>query len=156
MRKDRPRLRWGGVVVMAVGIAGALVTAIEFEHRPDVGLFGFPLSVTVAVVGWYTTVWAKPLENPLRRLGRFLRVLGVTISLASAGLYAWAALTAFAEEHLPVALDWLAVVGVILGLPLGLVLVACGLVAGLWGRDQELVSPAADQTPAVIPSAPAN
>jgi hypothetical protein len=156
MRKDRPRLRWGGVVLLVIGLAGATVTAIEFSHYPDVGLFGFPLSVALAMAGWYTAVLATPLENRLRRMGRFLRLLGVTMCLASGGLFAWAELTAFAEEHLPVALEWLTVVGVIIGIPLGLVLVACGLVAGLWGRDQEFVSRTADQPSAVSPSVPAN
>jgi hypothetical protein len=155
MRKDRPRLRGGGVIVMVLGMAGAAVTAIEFDRYPNVGLFGFPLSVTVAMVGWYVTVWATPLENRLRRIGRLLRILGITIMFASGGLYLWAMLTAFAEEDLPVALEWLTVIGVFIGLPLGLVLMACGVTAGLWGRDQEFVS-RADKPSAVPPTVPAN
>jgi hypothetical protein len=46
--------------------------------------------------------------------------------------------------------------GAINGLPLGLVLMACGLVAGLRGRDQEFVSRVAYETPAVSPSMSAN
>jgi hypothetical protein len=154
MRKDRPRLRWGGMVVIVIGIAGAVVMAIEFGLYPYLGLFGVSLGVALAMVGWYTVAVATPLENRLRRIGRLLRILGLTTCVVGAGLFVWAMLTAFAEEDLPVALEWLTVVGVFIGIPLGLVLVACGITAGLWGRDQDFVTRTAEQR-SVPPSVPA-
>jgi len=133
MRPDRPRLRWGARVTVWVGIAGALVGTVVFENTGDpvAGLIVVPAGIVLAVVGWYVQVWATPLGNRVHRVARLLRLVGTTISLVSAAAVVVAVLYAFSEEPIPPPVDWAALAGIV-GIPLGVVLVLCGLGVDAW------------------------
>jgi hypothetical protein len=138
LRSVRPKLRRAGRLTAVGGIALALVSFQVFESSsPYWSLFGFPIGVTIAFIGWFVVVGAAPLEHPLRRRDRQLRLFGATACAVSAGLITVAELFEFGEVHIPTPLYWsaTAAVGVF---PVGLALVVVfGPALSLWGRREE-------------------
>jgi len=132
VRPDRPRLRWGARVTIWLSLAAALVGAIVFENGdPVAGLIIVPVGIALALTGWYVLVWASPLQDPVRRIARLLRLVGTTMSMLSVASIVCAELYAISEEPIPAPVDW-AGVGGIVGFPLGLLLVLSGLGVDAW------------------------